>query len=143
MKKYLKLFKNSILFGLGFMGNRLISFIMLPLYTFYLSQSDFGLVDVIQTTVLLIMPIFAGNIFDSVLRFSMDKKISQQNIFMNCGFVALIGSIASLIFIPVFLVVNTKFVYLPILVFLQITQNFLSTFAKGVEIGRASCRERV
>lgn len=133
MKKYLKLFKNSILFGLGFMGNRLISFIMLPLYTFYLSQSDFGLVDVIQTTVLLIMPIFAGNIFDSVLRFSMDKKISQQNIFMNCGFVALIGSIASLIFIPVFLVVNTKFVYLPILVFLQITQNFLSTFAKGVD----------
>ena len=47
MGKYKTLGKNSLYVMIGTFGSKFISFLMLPLYTRWLSVSDFGLTDLL------------------------------------------------------------------------------------------------
>ncbi|WP_270364556.1 hypothetical protein [Enterococcus malodoratus] len=68
--KYKRLAGNSILFAVGNLGSKLISFFMLPLYTWKLTQSDFGISDLVLSTLSLLLPIISLSVYDAVLRFS-------------------------------------------------------------------------
>ena len=57
MNKKKELLKNTIIIFLGKACTQLISFLLLPLYTDYLSTADYGIVDLITTYVTLLVPI--------------------------------------------------------------------------------------
>ena len=81
-KKYKDLTKNIGLFTISSFGTKIISFLLVPLYTLYLSTGDYGTMDLITTTVSLLIPVFTLNIQDAILRFSLDdnyKKIDVLN----------------------------------------------------------------
>lgn len=79
-KKYNSLFKNLGLFTIGSFGSKLITFLLLPLYTSILSTSDYGKVDIIQTVVSLLIPILLLSIQDATLRFSMDNNYKKSDV---------------------------------------------------------------
>ena len=75
--------KNTLLFTISNLGSKLISFLLVPLYTYYLSTADYGIVDIISTTVSLILPFLTLNIQDAVLRFSMDATNNPREVLNN------------------------------------------------------------
>ena len=63
------LFKNTGIIAIGQISTRVISFLLLPLYTALLSQEDYGIVDLLTTYSGLIMVIVGLQINQAVFRF--------------------------------------------------------------------------
>lgn len=79
MKKYKKLMSNSIIFFMGNFGSRLINFFMVPLYTSILVTSEYGIMDLMITTIGLLIPIITLELGQAILRFSIEDN-SQENL---------------------------------------------------------------
>ena len=77
--KFKQLSENTLLFVISGFGTRIITFLFVPLYTYILSTNEYGLVDLIVTTVQILIPILTLNIQDAVLRFSLEKKYKQED----------------------------------------------------------------
>lgn len=91
-KKYKYLFKNIGLLTISNFGGRLLTFLLIPLYTKYLTTSEYGIYDLYTTTVELLMPILPVCIFDAVQRFSLNKDSNKSDIF-TVGFRNMLKSI--------------------------------------------------
>lgn len=78
--KYSTLTKNVLLFTLSSFGSKIISFLLVPLYTSVLSTGDYGTVDLINTTAQLLIPVLTLNMQDAVLRFCLDKKYKKEDV---------------------------------------------------------------
>ncbi len=74
MNKKNQLAKNTIIILFGKVSTRFISFFLLPLYTAYLSKSEYGIVDLIQTYVLLFVPIITLELEMSIFRYLIDSR---------------------------------------------------------------------
>ena len=57
MGKYKYLFKNIGIMTISNFGTKILSFLMVPLYTNLLSTSEYGTYDLYQTTLFLFVPI--------------------------------------------------------------------------------------
>ncbi|WP_233278923.1 lipopolysaccharide biosynthesis protein [Floricoccus tropicus] len=133
MNTYKKLVGNSLIFAIGNLGSKFITFIMLPLYTYKLSTSEYGTTDVIQTTVMLLLPIVSLSIYDAVLRFAMDEKEEKSDIFSSGILVSIIGVFISLIVTLVMFSLNIPFsIFFFMLLTVQSFQNLTSQFCKAI-----------
>ncbi len=74
MGKYRYLLKNVGLMAIGQFGSRILSFLLVPLYTSILSAADYGTFDLYSTIVQLLVPVLTLNIYDAMLRFALDGK---------------------------------------------------------------------
>lgn len=79
--KYKKLVGNSLIFAIGNFGSKVMTFIMVPIYSYTLTTGDYGKVDLITSLVQLFLPIICLDIFDSVFRFALDKAEDKTQIF--------------------------------------------------------------
>ena len=79
-KKNKYLIKNTIVFALGNLGSRLISFLLVPLYTSILSTSGYGILDIINVVISIGIPILTLNISEAVMRFLLDKNSDKEKI---------------------------------------------------------------
>ena len=90
MDKKKQLAKNTIIIFFGKVCTQLISFFLLPLYTAYLATKEYGLVDLIQTYVTLLVPIITMELEMSIFRYLVDsrgkeketKKLISNNFFV-------------------------------------------------------------
>ena len=105
-KKSKKLILNTILFFIGSIGSKFIQFFLVPLYTYTLTQSEFGITDLVITTINFLIPIFSIQISDGFLRFGLEKKV-DKNAAINSAFRVLIcGSLISIVLSPIFSISN-------------------------------------
>lgn len=81
MNKFSYLAKNTLVFAISNFGSKILIFLLVPLYTHVLSTSDYGTADAIITTGNLLVYVFTINIADAVLRFAINKKENQGEIF--------------------------------------------------------------
>ena len=77
-KKYLA--KNTALFALNSIGTRLITFLLVPIYTKAFDTSEYGGVDLVTTIATILVPIITINIGEAVMRFSLDENADQDKI---------------------------------------------------------------
>ncbi|WP_183568330.1 oligosaccharide flippase family protein [Mucilaginibacter sp. SP1R1] len=68
------LLKNTIIYSIGNLGSKLLSFLLVPLYSFYLSKSDLGYYDLIITTMSLLVPFVTVQISDATYRWLIEYK---------------------------------------------------------------------
>lgn len=127
------LLSDSIIFAIGNMGTKLIMFIMVPVYTFFLTTSEYGIVDLSVTTVTLLTPIVTLSVFDAVFRFSLDKK-NTQSVFSNGFLVSVIGSILTILIgvILLFLTKKTLYVLVSFMIIGNVFLSFLQNFSRGI-----------
>lgn len=81
MNKYKKLVGDSLIFAVGNLGSKIVQFILVPLYSFALTTSEFGRADLLTQLVYLLAPIIGLNLFDAAFRFSLDKNENKKVIF--------------------------------------------------------------
>ncbi|NSW76047.1 MAG: oligosaccharide flippase family protein [Candidatus Atribacteria bacterium] len=112
--RYRKLAKNTLIFALGTLGSRSIAFFMLPLYTRLLTQKDYGILDIFQTTVSLLVPVLSLEIVEAVFRFSMDEaKEGAKRIISTALLFTFLLLLASFGLIPIFARLEIFQMYLP------------------------------
>lgn len=91
-KKYSALSKNILLFAICGVVPKLLAFVIIPIYTNYLSTADYGVYELIVTTVDLLLPIFAVRIHEAVLKFGLDEKYDPKLVFSAGVKVTLLGT---------------------------------------------------
>lgn len=135
------LLKNIGLLTISSFGTKLLSFFLVPLYTYVLSTEEYGIYDVLNTTVLVLIPVLTLNITDAVLRFPLDKTSDKKAIF-SIGIKYFIVGL-----IPVCLVVITNqfFTFIPVLktYSLSFVLLYASTAINGIMTAYARGIDRV
>ena len=74
MKKQSSLAKNTAILAIGNFSSKILTLILVPLYTACLSTAEYGSYDIIYSTMSLLIPILTLNIADAMLRFPMEKN---------------------------------------------------------------------
>ncbi|MFB3389193.1 lipopolysaccharide biosynthesis protein [Flavobacterium sp. LAR06] len=68
------LLRNTIIYGIGSFGSKILSFALIPLYSFYLNKGEFGYFDLVTTAISLIVPFATLQISDSVFRWLLTSE---------------------------------------------------------------------
>lgn len=130
-----ELIKNTSLLLIGNVGSKLISFILIPIYTSVLTTAEYGSFDILATTESLLIPILTVDIGDAVFRYAMEKQNKPSKVFYSGFLVWLVGSLFFVI--ASFLFVNTKvYHYLWFLLtayFAHSLYTLLINYAKGID----------
>jgi O-antigen/teichoic acid export membrane protein len=74
MNREKKLIKNTIIYAIGNFGSKFLSFLLLPLYTYYLTTGDYGYFDLITTTISLLIPLITFQINDGLYRYLLEAN---------------------------------------------------------------------
>ena len=78
MAGYRSFFKNVGLLTLANFGTKILSFLLVPLYTSILTTAEYGTYDLAMSTIGVLVPFLTQNVVDAVLRFSMDKEVDEK-----------------------------------------------------------------
>ena len=77
--KYTKLLKDTVVFAIGGIGSKVILFLLVPLYTNYLSTQEYGTADLIFTVSQFIIPFVSLVVFDATVRFALSKNEKKED----------------------------------------------------------------
>ena len=135
MSKYTKLIKNTRLFAISSFGSKILTFLILPLYSFVLTTTEFGIVDIYLTSLNLLLPVVSLSIFDAVFRFVIDAETSKKKLeFFQTGitFSLLCTFISSLVTLTVSLILKDQLVNIWLFWVLLIFQMFISCLQQFV-----------
>lgn len=76
--KYKFLSKNIGLYSISSFGQKFLALLLMPVYTSFLTTGEYGTIDLITTTVSLLVPIFTLNISEAVMRFTIKDKSATE-----------------------------------------------------------------
>lgn len=96
-----KFIKDIFIYGVGNLGARVITFLIFPLYTFFIAPDNLGYYNTALMTIFLIMPFVNLQLRDGVFRFLIDNHDENNRkavINQSYRLIILMMSIASLIF---------------------------------------------
>lgn len=138
MNAYKKLINNSMIFAIGNFGSKIISLLLVPLYTYYLTTVEYGVVDLVLTSVGMLLPIISLSIYESVLRYTMEKSDDfnyHKKVFTNSLFITIMGNF---VFLPILILFTVgrfssiEYKYFLIILVIQSFQFLLSQFSRAI-----------
>lgn len=95
-----KFLTDIIIYGIGNLGSKLITFLLVPLYTYFVNPSDFGYYDLTMNIIFLVMPLLTFQLKDGVFRLLLDNEnesIRKGIITFTYKFISLSSIIAFLL----------------------------------------------
>ena len=98
--RYMRLLKDTGVFAIGNLGSKIILFLLVPLYTNFMTTEEYGTSDLVFTIAQLIVPFTSLVIFDAVQRFGLSKYEQAENVLLCGFFICGIGSIVALAITP-------------------------------------------
>ena len=90
--KYKYLLKNTGIFAICNFASKILVFLLVPLYTKVLTTEEYGIYDLVVSSVSIILPVLTWNILDALVRYEMDNKSEKQDVIL-VGLHYVIGSI--------------------------------------------------
>ncbi len=116
-RKYKKLFSNTIVFSIGTFSSKILVFLLVPFYVHFLSDAEYGVVDLITQTANLLIPLVSLGIASAVLRFGLDQSSDKKAVFSTGVAAILIGFLLFLLTVPILLQVQIIGEYTLLLLF--------------------------
>ncbi len=133
MFNYKKLLGDTAIFAIGNLGSKFLNFLLVPFYTYYLTTSEYGTVDLILINVNLLFPVLTFSVYDAVLRFIMDRVNDNKSVVTNGFLVTFIGVILIIgIIHPTLLYYNVMEGYLELFLGILILFMFQSLLAQYI-----------
>ncbi len=128
MSKEKEFAKNTVVLLIGKFMTQLLTFLLLPLYTYKLATDDYGYIDLLQTYISLLVPIVLLQLDSAVFRFLIEYRkdsIKQKEIITNSVififFIAIVLILTSFILSKIFVI---NYFYLIVLNILALMINF-------------------
>ncbi len=99
--------KNTIAYTIGNLGTKVLAYVMVLVYTHFISTSDLGYYDLILTTISLLQPLVMLMLDDGVYRWMIDPvQKDKKEIISTC--LKLVND-STIVAIAVFLIINSYF----------------------------------
>ncbi len=93
MEKYKTLVLNIIIFAFGSFLVKLISFILMPIYTSFLTTEQYGIAELLNSAVEIVLPIVTLCVVEALYRFSIDNRENYNTLFTNSIMLVIFGNI--------------------------------------------------
>lgn len=131
------LIKNTLIISIGTICTKLITFLLLPLYTGILTTEEYGIVDLLNTLVSLLLPIVTFQSEQAVFRELINVRNDeyQKKEIISNGFFSILlqCSIYLLFFLLLSPMINSKYkIFLAINVIANIFSSFLLQVSRGL-----------
>ncbi len=133
--KYKKLLSNTITFGIGTFSSKLLTFLLVPLYTRILTTAEFNASDLVQQTGNLLMPLVSVGMASALIRFGLDKSYDKTSVFSTALLTTGGGFLLFLLLSPLILFVPDISDYLILLVLFVIMsalRSLCSQFVRAI-----------
>ena len=128
MKHAKDLVKNTAIIGIGNLGTKIISFLLLPLYTTLLSASDYGIYDLLTTIATFVVPVVTILMEESMFRFLIDCKndSEKKRVISQTALIILVGvTVFSLVYVSISVIFAFKY---KLLLYLYILSSIILAF---------------
>ena len=137
MNKNIKgLISNLGIFTIANFTTKILNFLILPLYTSFLTTEEYGTIDLVSTLIQLLFPIFTLAISDAVMRFGISEKDEQFQIFHIGINQVLIGIIPMFLVSFAYIFISKNYLLGFFLFFIYVVEGFntlFSNFAKAID----------
>ena len=139
MNKYKLLVVNTAIFAIGSFGAKIFSLLLNNLYTKYISPSDLYAKTLLETLVIILLPIFSFSLTEAIVRFGLDKNYDKKQVFTTIGLIILAGMVLMipvvplLPFIPILRPIKGYSLLLYILVLTSAIRTLCSQFVRARE----------
>lgn len=106
----------------------------MPIYTMTLTTKEFGIADLLNNSLFLLMPILTLSIADAVFRFSLDKEANCQILLVNALRVLLYSFVIAIVLISFiyFFSPYSYWWYFFILYVVESIKNLFAQFVRGI-----------
>ncbi len=135
VNKYKKLLSNTITFGIGTFSAKLLTFLLVPLYTRVLTTAEFNASDLIQQTGNLLVPLVSVGMASALIRFGLDKSYDKTSVFSTALMTAGCGFAIFLLLSPLILLVpdiSEHIVLLVLFVIMSALRSLCSQFVRAL-----------
>ena len=88
--KYIALVSNTAIFAVGNILIKLIAFFLMPLYTYVLTTEQYGIAELLNSSIEIVVPIATFCIVEALYRFAIDEDANHIKIFTNAIVILLI-----------------------------------------------------
>lgn len=136
MNKKKDLLKNTLVIMLGRLSNQLITLLLLPIYTTYLTPGEYGLIDLALTYFALLIPLVTFQLEAAAFRFLIDARGDDKRI--NTIVSSTVRAVIAIVFLLAIIYVPISeyfgFKYSALIGFVIITtifSNLFLQFARG------------
>ncbi|MBQ7335349.1 MAG: oligosaccharide flippase family protein [Clostridia bacterium] len=89
MNRYQKLFSNTVILAIGTFGSKLLVFLLMPLYTAWLTTAQYGAAETVTSVANFLIPIACVGVSTGIFRFAADREADREAVFS--GSMALLG----------------------------------------------------
>ena len=127
------------MFSISSFGTKIIGFLLVPLYTNYLSTAEYGTIDMLSTILSILVPILSIDIADGVIRYVLDKRYETLSVLLIAIKTIVLGSIVLLLLLigiritGLLNVPNFYYVFLFLSFVLTCLYNTFVNYLKGKE----------
>lgn len=112
--RYKNLAKNTLIFAVGSFGSKVLSFLIVPLYTYVLTKNDYGIIDLYTTSISLMIPFITIVIYEGIIRYLTTKQISDSQAVTSAFVIFVFGVALCVIGVPFYNIIlrNSDYIYL-------------------------------
>ncbi|MBQ4799514.1 oligosaccharide flippase family protein [Pseudoalteromonas sp. MMG006] len=136
MSREKKLLKHTVIYAIGNFGSKALNILLLPFYTRVLTQAEYGSIDIVLISLILLSPFVSVNMGEAVFRFSVDKKYNKEQV-LNAGLIiSILGFFVTILTLPL---VNLYFnnmhllICFSVLLIAFVLQSILKQYTRAIE----------
>lgn len=136
VNRYKRLFSNTLILGLGTFCSKAITIILMPLYTHYMSNSEYGIVELLVPAANLLIPLVSLGMNNAVLRFAMDGETDRKTVLSTGLAIDLIGFAVFLLLFPLIKAIpmfSEYAIWLYVFVFTSMLHYLFAYFVKTLQ----------
>ena len=127
---YKKLVYNTAIFAVGNFGSKILTFLIVPLYTYVLTTAEYGTIDLFITSLGMVIPFSTMMVNEALIRFVLGKDLTPKEAASNCFAVFLFGAAISIAFTPVYKMIFKFDEYIWIFVALLVVRTFNQIYSE-------------
>lgn len=121
------------LYAIGNLGSRILTFLMVPLYTYFVSSSDYGLYDLYLTLIISVIPLMILQLRDGAFRFMIDNKdVNQRKLVVTFAYKVVITTSLMVVALGVVLSIYYPIRYLWYAIVMLIVMSFYEVVVQMV-----------
>lgn len=132
MDRYKKLASDTVILGLGTFGSKLLVFLLMPLYTAWLSTAEYGTAELITGTANLLIPLACVGITNGIFRFAAERGGDREEVFSSSIALLLAGSAVFLALSPLLSLIDYFDTYLYLIILYVVSANLQAVCAQYV-----------
>lgn len=107
MSKYKNLALNAVLFAVNAFATKFVVFLLVPLYTYFMTTEEYGITDMSLTVISLVTPLATLSMADAAVRFIVGDRDRESNyatvaFVITCVSVAFVALLTPALDLPVF-----------------------------------------